>query len=99
MTRVSARHWPFQPLDSHQFRLRAGGKPASGITPEKPLKSGVPLIPRSQQGDPGILVLPEKRRDSRVAVKPRDLDPGKSTIPDVAPSAHKAINLSGVGTQ
>lgn len=71
----------------------SGSKPASGITPEKPLESGVPLIPPSHQGDPGIQLVSEKRGDPRVAVKPRDLDPGIPTIPDVAPPAHKSTNL------
>jgi len=78
---------------------KSGGKPASGITLKKPLESGVPLIPPSYQGDPGIQVVPEKRGDPRVTVKSRDLDPGISTIPDVAPPAHKGINPPGVGTQ
>ena len=47
----------------------------------------------------GIQVVPEKRGDPRVAVKPRDLDPGISTIPDVEPPAHKGINPPGRGTQ
>jgi hypothetical protein len=89
---VSAVGFPPAPPES-------GGKPASGITPEKPLESGVPLIPPSHQGDPGIQVVPEKRGDPRVGVKPRDLDPDISTIPDVAPPAHKDINPHGVGTQ
>lgn len=41
----------------------SGGEPASGITPEKPLESGVPLIPPSHQIDPGIQRVPEKRGD------------------------------------
>ena len=77
----------------------SGDEPASGITPEKPLESGVQLTPPSHKLDSGIQLMPEKRGDPRGAVKPRDLDPGISTNPDVAPPAHKGTNPPGGGTQ
>ena len=57
----------------------------------------ISLIPRSPQVDPGIQLVPEKRGDPRVAVKPRDRGPGLSTIPDLAPPSHQGINPPGGG--
>ena len=69
----------------------SGGRPAPGITPERPSESGVPAIPPSRI-DPGIQHTPESRGDPRGSVKPPNLDPDMSTNPDVAPSPRKSIN-------
>jgi len=42
----------------------SGGRPAPGITPERPSESGVPAI-RPSRIDPGIQHTPERRGDPR----------------------------------
>jgi len=92
MTRASARRWEFLPLDSRLLRLRA----VVSQLLASPSRSRWSLVfhsfLRPIREIRGIQVVPEKRGDPRVTVKSRDLDPGISTIPDVAPPAHKGIN-------
>jgi hypothetical protein len=69
----------------------SGGGPAPGLTPERPLESGVPAILPSRI-NPGIQHTPERRGDPRGSMKPPNLDPSMSTNPDVAPFPREGIN-------